>query len=115
MVWTWEAIAGFVTAVAVLAAGGIAWQQLGAMKRASQAAVMADLFTKFRTDDAKKRIKKVYQLSDYQLRGIARWSSYIESGDIFDIEAPVDAVELIGIHVCRRTLDERIAVELFGG
>lgn len=109
MEWTWEAIAGFVTAgilfVTVLVTGIVACRQLKAATRARSAQIEMQLVRDLTNKDAKMKLSSIYEMTPSEV-------DQLEAGSerACEIEEILDRLEMLELFVSKGIIDKKIAI-----
>jgi len=112
--WDWNTAGSFATWIL---AGGIFfifWQIIEA-RRSTNAEVAVELFKKLRDKDVLDTLREIYALKPNDIRRLLTSTEEKDVKLAHSIEGVLDKFELLGALVARGIIDERIAIEAYGG
>jgi hypothetical protein len=108
MVWTLEAIAGFVTASILLVAGAVALWQVIAARRSTDTQLVVGLYERFYSPETMQIVRLIYQTPPEQVKDLPR-----EQKD--KVEMVLNWFDMIGHLLAKGIINEYLAMEAFGG
>jgi len=116
MEWTIEAIAACVTAFILSIAAIVAYLQVRTTRQTRNAQTAINLFQDLRKRESVETLRMIYN-TDYQGGKLINRATkkILSEEDLKKIGEMLDRIELLGISVAHKALDEAFAMELFKG
>ena len=110
----WQMVAAIATCV--LAVGVVsAIVQVRQARRSTNAQVALGLFDKLREKELKNTLRKIYQLKPASVKNLPTSTDKKDKELKNEIEDMLDKFEMLGALVERGIIDERLAIEAYGG
>jgi len=102
------AIAACFAALFTLLLVGVAWRQLGHLRKSTDAQVAVGLFKSFYEPSVRETLRLIYRTRPGDIKNLPR-------SELDEVEKEINWLDMVGHLLCRRSIDEHLAIRAFGG